>query len=162
MNYTPPPSTRTPRDSSLGVWGRPKGTRSGGAMWVDTNCLRAWVATLLQRDISKVPDPTPLFTSHGEGWREAYDVRLKAALGVRLEEIPAGGCPPVDRVKWIAGLRAGEVNDAVLANGDGLIYHDPNGHELNGLPVPRDRLLFGLRIVSAYAPLRDRWGAPIG
>ena len=58
---------------------------------MDANCLRACVATLLQRDISRVPDPTPLFTSHGDGWREAYDERLKAALGVRLEEIPAGG-----------------------------------------------------------------------
>jgi hypothetical protein len=128
---------------------------------VDANCLRACIATLLQRDIATVPDPTELFRSHGDGWREEYDKRLQAALRIRLEEIPAGGCPPIGRVKWIAGLRAGEVNHAVLANGDGLIYHDPNGHELNGLPVPRDRLLFGLRIVPTNAPRRDRWGKPL-
>jgi hypothetical protein len=149
------------RDSSLvGTWGRPKGNRHG-ATWVDANCLRACVATLLQIHISKVPDPTPLFRSHGDGWREEYGKRLRAALGVRLEEIPAGGCPPIGRVRWIACLAAGEVNHAVLANGDGLVYHDPNGHELNGLPVPRDRLLFGLRVVPAHAPKRGRWGEPL-
>jgi hypothetical protein len=157
LNYA---STRnTPRDSSLvGSWGRPKGNRHG-ATWVDANCLRACVATLLQRDIAKVPDPTELFRSHGDGWREEYDQRLKAALGIRLEEIPAGGCPPIGRVRWIACLAAGEVNHAVVAR-DGLV-HDPNSHKLNGLPVPRDRLLFGLRPVPANMRPRGRWGEPL-
>jgi hypothetical protein len=153
---------RNPRDSSLGTWGRPRGNRQG-ATWIDTNCLRACIATLMQWPIEKVPDPTPLFKSHREGWRDAYNGELKKSCGARLEEIPAGGCQPVGRLKSIAAITAtADADHAVCANGDGLIYHDPNGHELNGLPVPRDRLLFGLRIVPANAPKRDRWGRPLG
>jgi hypothetical protein len=40
-------------------------------------------------------------------------------------------------------------------------FHDPNSHELNGLPVRRDRLLVGLRIVSANQRRRGRWGEPL-
>jgi hypothetical protein len=54
-----------------------------------------------------------------------------------------------------------DVNHAVVVNGQGRILHDPKGHELNGLPLPRDRLLFGLRIVPANAPKTDRWGKAI-
>jgi hypothetical protein len=41
-------------------------------------------------------------------------------------EIPAGARPRIGRVGWIACLAAGEVNHAVLANADGLVYHDRN------------------------------------
>jgi hypothetical protein len=111
--------------------------------------------------VLRIPDPTPLFGARGDDWREAYNHELASKCGVRLEEIPRGGCPPIGRVRWIACLRAGEVNHAVFANGDGLVYHDPNSHELNGLPVPRDRLLFGLRVVPANQPRRGRWGEPL-
>jgi hypothetical protein len=108
-----------------------------------------------------VPDPTSLFRTHGDDWRGAYNDELARQCGVRLEEIPRGACPPVGRVKWIACLAAGEVNHAVCANGDGRIWHDPNGNELGGLEVPRDRLVFGLQLVPANAPKRDRWGKAI-
>jgi hypothetical protein len=147
-----------PRDSSLGRWGRRNGDM---ATWVDVNCLRGCLATMMQRGIEQVPDPTPLFRSQGDAWREAYNDELTKRLGVRLEEIPFGGCPPIGRVRWIAALHAGNVNHAVVVNGQGRILHDPNGHELNGLPVPRDRLLFGLRVVPANAPKTDRWGKAI-
>ena len=160
LNYSTVASGRKPRDSSRDDWGRPRRT-DGLATYVDGNCLRCCIGTLLQRNIAAVPDPTPLFRSHGDGWRDAYNEELAKKLGLRLDEIPRGGCPPIGRVKWIAALEAGSENHAVLVNGEGRILHDPNGHELNGLPVPRDRLLFGLRIVPANAPKTDRWGKAI-
>jgi hypothetical protein len=74
-----------------------------------------------------------------------------------------GGCPPIGRIKWIASLAAGDVNHAVCVNGEGLVWHDPDAHRLNGLSVPRDRLLFGLRIVPAGQRPRGRLGrtAPV-
>jgi len=93
---------------------------------------------MMQRRIEQIP----ALSLSGRAWREAY--RSAAAH-------------PKPR-RWIAALHAGEVNHAVVVNGQGRILYDPNGHELNGLPVPRDRLLFGLRVVPANAPETDRWG----
>ena len=115
----------------------------------------------MQRNINAVPDPTPLFRSAGDEWRDAYNEELAKRLGVRLEEIRLGGCPPIGRVNWIAALEAGSVNHAVLVNGQGRIFHDPNHEELNGFLVPRDRLFFGLRVVPANAPKTERWGKAI-
>jgi hypothetical protein len=144
------------RDASVvDSWGRRQG---GQALWTDGNCLKACIATLLQWKIESVPDPTEDFVH--EDWLERFDKRLATTCGVRLEKIPRGGCPPADRRPWIAVVDAGSVNHAVLVR-NGLIYHDPNGHELNGLPVPSDRLLFGLRLEPANAPKRDRWGKAI-
>jgi hypothetical protein len=53
------------------------------------------------------------------------------------------------------------VNHAVVVNGDGLVQHDPNAGELNGLPGPRHRLKFGLRLLPANAPKTDRWGRKV-
>ena len=122
--------------------------------------MKGCLATLLQRRIETVPDPTEDFVH--EDWLERYDKRLKAACGVRLERIEPGGCPPIGRSNWIAVLDAGNVNHAVLSRGpELLVWHDPNDEELNGLPIPRERLLFGLRLEHANARQRDRWGAPL-
>jgi hypothetical protein len=144
------------RDASLeGSWGRRKG---GRALWTSGNCLKGCVATLLQCDIKRVPDPTSDFAH--EDWLERYDKRLRAACGVRLEKIPRGGCPPIDRNSWIAVLDAGAVNHGVLAR-EHRIWHDPDNGRLNGLEVPRDRLLFGLRLEHANARKLGRWGEPL-
>jgi hypothetical protein len=67
--------------SILDGWGRRKGNRS---TWVDTNCLKACIATILQVPIKRVPDPTRLCLS-SENWFSDYDEELAKALGVRME-----------------------------------------------------------------------------
>ncbi len=70
------------RDSSIvDSWGKRKG---GPSTWVDTNCLRACIATILQVPIKRVPDPTRLFSS-SDNWFADYDDELAKAIGVRME-----------------------------------------------------------------------------
>jgi hypothetical protein len=98
LNYSAVVREREPRDSNRDGWGRPRRT-DGLVTYVDGNCLRCCIGTLLQRNIAAVPDPTPLFRSGGDAWREAYNDELAKRLGVRLEEIALGGCPPIGRVR---------------------------------------------------------------
>jgi hypothetical protein len=110
--------------------------------------LRGAIATQLNADIKRVPDPSPLFGD--PDWLSRYDAELRQKLGLRLEEFPKSCCPPLGHGLWIAVLDSGDVNHAVLAR-DGLVYHDPNRKELNGNAVPRDRLMFGLRLLRVPA-----------
>jgi hypothetical protein len=78
-----------PRDSSLDNWGRRTGSL---ATWIDVNCLRGCVATMLQRGIDKVPDPTPLFRSHGASGATLTTMSLRvsaASASRRSREVPA-------------------------------------------------------------------------
>jgi hypothetical protein len=159
LNLTTRASEGSPRDSSLvDSWGR-RDSRADRPYWTNGNCLRLVIATMRRLRPEVVPDPAPFFSS-GDGWLQEYDATLQLKLGLRLEEIPHGGCPPIDRRPWIAVLESGQVNHAVLAR-EHRIVHDPNGRELGGLEVPRDRLLFGLRLVPADQPRRGRWGEPL-
>ena len=151
-------STDSPRDASLDKWGRRQGG-SNTATWVDGNCLRLSLATAMQVDVSKVPDPTPDFAL--DDWFDVYNSRLaKPPLCIRLEEIAPGSCPPIGRPTWIAVLHR-EASDHAIVCRAGLVIHDPQDKQLNGLEVRGQDLAYGLRIVSADAPRTDRWGKPL-
>jgi len=128
------------------------------AAWVDGNCLRFSIATALQVDVKKVPDPTPDFPH--DDWFTRFNERLKPALGNRLEEIPPGACPPIGRTTWIAVFRREENDHAVVCRGH-LITHDPQSKRLNGLDLRCEELAYGLRIVAANAPVTDSWGRKV-
>jgi hypothetical protein len=118
--------------------------RSGPPAWVDANCFRCCLATLLRRRLTSIPDPTLLFR-HPD-WFERYDGELTRKLGLRLEEIPAHACaaPRIGvNEQWIAVLDLGDAiaDHAVIANGQGFIRHDPNDTQLNGSRVKHHKLV---------------------
>jgi hypothetical protein len=88
-----------PRDASRDAWGRRMGSNDM-ACYVDGNCLRLAIATAMQVEPERVPDPSSDFRA--DDWFDRYNERLKPELGVRLEEIPPGACPPIGRTRWIA------------------------------------------------------------
>ena len=143
-----------PRRLDLDNWGR---SRGGGVRWASTNCLRACIANLLgAADLKRVPDPTPLFTS-SEDWLSDYSDQLAKQTGYRLEQEPAHVCLDIrnDGRRWIACIEEdGPANHAVVARG-GLVFHDPAGRYG---ALPRDRVMFGMRLVPRGAPKLDRWG----
>lgn len=146
-----------PHDGTRDAWGRRLGS-SDMACYVDGNCLRLSLATALQVDVNKVPDPTSDFRH--DDWFDRYNARLKPALAIRLEELPPGACPPIGRTNWIAVFRR-ETNDhAVLARGP-LVLHDPQSRRLNGLDVRCEEIAYGLRILAANAPATDIWGRKV-
>ena len=148
----------SPRDASLDKWGRRQGG-SNTAAWVDGNCLRLSIATALQVDVRAVPDPRSDFAL--DEWFDHYNERLKKSpLRIRLEEIAPGSCPPAGRALWLAVVHRGETDHAVVCRA-GLVIHDPQDKQLNGLEIRGQDLAYGLRIVSADAPRTDRRGKPL-
>jgi hypothetical protein len=152
------------RDTSCDRWGRRKGNR---ATWGGVNCLRASLATALGVHPDRIPDPAPFW---GPSLVEDYSDELERKLGVGLEEVPAHACqqPRIPQGEtWIGCLygKGGSLTGHAVICRAGRITHDPASDErslaLNGLEARSQGLAFGLRIVSANAPKRDRWGAPI-
>lgn len=148
-----------PKRVDVDNWGRSSG---GGVRWTGTNCLRASIANLLgATSLERVPDPTPLFTSSGENWLRDYSDLLAKQTGYRLEEEPAHVCLDIrnDGRRWIACIYEPDeaANHAVVARGN-LVFHDP-ARLYSALP--RDRVMFGLRLVPRNAPKLDRWGRPL-
>jgi len=128
------------------------------ACYVDGNCLRLSIASAIQADPRRIPDPTPDYRY--KDWFDRYNERLKPALGIRLEEIPPGSCPPRGHTNWIAVLRR-EFNDhAVLCRG-AFIIGDPQGSQLNGRGVRDQEIAYGLRILPVNAPVTDAWGRKV-
>ena len=134
-----------PKRVDLDNWGKSLG---GGVRWTGTNCLRACLANLLgAAKLERVPDPTPLFASHGGGWLDAYSDKLAKATGYRIAEEPAVVCFDNRNAgrRWIAAIYEPDqaANHAIVCRG-GFVLHDPAG--LYGA-IPRDRVMFGMRLV---------------
>jgi hypothetical protein len=140
-------------------WGRSDG---GLVAWRGVNCLRSCVAALLgAANIEAIPDTAGL--ARDEGWLEGYSERLVAATGYRLEEMTKAEClHPRNSGTWIAALSGvgGSLSGHAVVCRNGVnVAHDPAGGA--GGRLHTDLLSFGLRLVPANAPRRDRCGAPI-
>lgn len=128
-------------------WGAPpRGNQLLKKAWSNGHCLQACVASLLNADVSKVPDPQISYDA-GPDWHAHYNARLEKATGHRLDFLPASTCPPTNNNRlWIAGFAEDEGGHAVLARGY-FIIHDPAGiHRGN---VPMNRLVDGMLVVPA-------------
>jgi len=144
-------------------WGEPDPLADLGlATHSEGNCLRNCVAMLLAaHDKHDVPDPTPFFASHGDGWRERYNAELARKLGLRLEQEPYVTCRERTSWRpWIAVIAEPEhdANHALLARGPHVLHDPSDRYQV----LPRDgRVLFGLVLVPANTRRRGRWGEPL-
>jgi hypothetical protein len=127
-------------------WGAPpNGNQLLSKAWSNGQCLQACVASLLNADVSKVPDPQVSYDAD-DAWHDHYNARLERATGHQLDFLPASTCPPRNANQlWIAGFEEDDGGGhAVLARGH-FIIHDPAGIYRGN--VPMDRLVDGMLVV---------------
>jgi hypothetical protein len=165
--YKPIPVPPNPgngwKDSSRAdPWGRPpRGPQLLAKTWGGGNCLKGCIASLLNADIAKVPDPDSSYKAEAD-WHDHYNKRLEKATGHRLDFLPASLCPPRDPTRvWIAGLHESDGDGhAVVARG-AFVVHDPSRIYRGSLPL--DRISAGMlvvptrRVVPVVNPAGTAW-----
>lgn len=133
--------------SQADPWGRPpRGNQLLAKQWGGGNCLWACIASLLNAEVSKIPDPVSSYDADPD-WHDHYNTRLEKATGHRLEFLPASLCPPRNPNQlWIAGIheRGDRDGHAVVARG-AFVVHDPSGLYRGSLPL--DRITDGMVVV---------------
>jgi hypothetical protein len=132
--------------SQADPWGRPpRGNQLLARQWGGGNCLRGCIASLLNAEIAKVPDPDTSYVAKAD-WHDHYNKRLAKATGHRLDFLPASLCPPRDPNRlWIAGINESDGDGhAVVARGH-YVVHDPSGLYQGSLPL--NRITDGMLVV---------------
>jgi hypothetical protein len=149
------------QDTSHDRWGAPaRGPQLLGRQWTNGNCLRACVASMLNADIARVPDPSSLY-NRGGPWFDAYSKQVADKTGYRLERLPLSLCPPRDPNRlWIAGISFPDhdADHVVCARGHYVVF-DPLGEFYGQLPWQRviDGMLLAptRRVVPVFSPGRN-------
>src|SRR5262245_43836679 len=137
-----------------------RGTRYGPVAWGGLHCVKGAIATVLGvRDIQSIPDPTENFFDDGAYWLGAYNERLKADCGVRLEELPKSLCPPKGHGLWIAAIQLEDQAHAVVCRGFN-IYHDPSNYVSGEINMAK--LIEGFQLIRTHRAvpnLSPVWGS---
>jgi hypothetical protein len=149
------------QDNSRDRWGAGAPARGPlGKQWRGGNCLRSCVASLLNMDIAKVPDPSGIYNRGPGPWFDEYNQQVADKTGFRLERLPKTVCPPRNPNRlWIAAISMPDdpADHVVVARGH-FVVHDPLGEFIGNLPL--DRLLDGMiltptrRVVPVFSPYR--------
>jgi hypothetical protein len=150
------------KDSSRYAWdASTRGNQLLAKTWGGGNCLKGCIASLLNADIAKIPDPERSYAAEAD-WHGHFNKRLAKATGYRLDFLPTSLCPPRNPNQlWIAGITEPDGDaHAVVARG-AFVVHDPSGLYQGSLPI--DRINAGMlvvptkRIVPVFSPARHGW-----
>ena len=133
-------------------WGAPpRGPQVLPRTWMNGNCFRLGVASILGRSPEAVPDPETFGWT--KDWLDRYSAQLAKQTGYRLEKLPASCCPPRNNRVWIATIREDGDADHTVVCRNNYVVHDPSADRdpsggYHG-PLPMDRLVDGLLVVAA-------------